>query len=623
MLNRLVANTPDVLYSLTFTDPPRIDFVSKSAQALTGYSIEQILSGDDQWWQIIHPDDKTHLLEAFQQCKRLAQPFEVNYRLVCKDGSICQVFDRANPIFDSKGQVVGIDGVIIKLPENSEKNALQKTESDSFAKITTIIPALLYQFVLQTNGNIKFISLSQNCEEILGIRPEKITADTTALLDHIFPEDRIEFARLIARSSERLTPFRWQGRLTLNEQTRWFYSVALPKNLENADILWDGILIDITDCRDPGDELDRLADFVANNPEPLLQISSDHTILYANQAAQFLLDAWDTAVDAKLPDNIADILFDTSSTHSEKFADVRCKGRVFSIAVIPVPNRDCFNLFATDVTEAKFAEARAIEAKELLREHDRLKSEFVSTVSHELRTPLCIFKNIVSNAMVGVMGKVSHRLYESLKMADLSIDRISRIIADFLDISKIESGSMKLDIKPLNIQTVVLEIVDSLQNLAAAKGIELETKMPKNTITIKADEERISQILTNLIGNAIKFIPVNGHVNVTMTETPYDIEVAVQDDGPGLSKDDVERVFDRFVQIHTLKGAGEHGTGLGLTITKELVEMHDGRIWVDSKPGQGSCFSFVLPKAGPQTRDITDIENLALNRPQNPPEGES
>ena len=205
----------------------------------------------------------------------------------------------------------------------------------------------------------------------------------------------------------------------------------------------------------------------------------------------------------------------------------------------------------------------------------------------------------VSNAMAGVMGKVSKKLLESLTMADKSIDRLSRIVTDFLDISKIESGTMKLDKAVISAQAITAEVVETLQPLSSAKEIELKTIMCKDELPINVDRDRITQVLTNLIGNALKFIPVNGHIDVHVTDQSDEVEIAVQDDGPGLSKDEMEKIFDRFVQVHNIKGAGEHGTGLGLTISKELVEMHDGRIWVDSTPGQGCCFHIMLPKYDP------------------------
>jgi signal transduction histidine kinase len=214
--------------------------------------------------------------------------------------------------------------------------------------------------------------------------------------------------------------------------------------------------------------------------------------------------------------------------------------------------------------------------------------------------------------MAGVMGKVSHKLYESLRIADRSVDRLSRIVTDFLDISKIESGAMKLNREVLSLKAIVTEVLKSLQALAEVKGIELNCNNGNEDFQVFADRDRMTQVLTNLVGNAIKFIPINGHIDVNISDIDDEIKVMVQDDGPGLGKDEVEKIFDRFVQIHQLLGPGEHGTGLGLAITKELIEMHGGRIWAESEPGEGCCFTFVLSKYDPQAENSPDSKELVI-----------
>ena len=261
----------------------------------------------------------------------------------------------------------------------------------------------------------------------------------------------------------------------------------------------------------------------------------------------------------------------------------------------------CIMASFVDVTERKQAEENLRDANVKLREHDRLKNEFVSTVSHELRTPLSIFRNIVSNAMAGVMGKISPKLRKNLQMADESITRLTRIIDDFLNISKIEEGKMKLCLKKLDLRIPVSEVVDSLSPLAADKRIEMKKTTPDYELFVKGDYDRLVQVLTNLIGNAVKFTPKKGHITVTVEDLDDEVAVAVADDGPGIGEKDLERIFDRFVQVRKNTGPGTHGTGLGLPIARELIEMHHGRVWVESRVGNGAKFCFVLPKYCPAT----------------------
>ena len=180
-----------------------------------------------------------------------------------------------------------------------------------------------------------------------------------------------------------------------------------------------------------------------------------------------------------------------------------------------------------------------------------------------------------------------------------------------VDISKIESGSLELDMRPVTLQPVITDTVNSLQALAQAKGIEIKLTTCKEYLVVNAEQDRIVQIITNLVGNAIKFIPVNGHIDVELNNSDAEAQIIVRDDGPGLSKEEIEKIFDRFVQIHQISGPGEHGTGLGLTITKELIELHGGKIWVESTLGEGCTFYCTLPKHNPADRHKTELVKSA------------
>jgi len=243
---------------------------------------------------------------------------------------------------------------------------------------------------------------------------------------------------------------------------------------------------------------------------------------------------------------------------------------------------------AKDITERKRVEQER-------KEHDRLKSEFVATVSHEMRTPLAIFKNIISNALVGVMGRVNPKLRENLEMANRTIDRLARIIGEFLDVSKIEAEKVSLYLTQFDIRSAISDVVGTLASLSDGKNIEVETYMSDCEIFVDADRDRIEQALINLISNAIKFAPEGGHVNVRAKGLDTMVAVEVEDDGPGIESGDIEKIFDRFIQVEKQVGPGEHGTGLGLPIAKELVEMHGGRIEVESELGRGTTFTVFLP----------------------------
>lgn len=475
--------------------------------------------------------------------------------------------------------------------------ALEKGEA-GYRQMVANLPGLVYRFTLHKDGSIKFLFLSSSCRELFGLEPESVKEDSGVLMNRFRSEDRGDFYHMIAESAATLKPYQWRGCGQFNDNERWFQGVCRPQRLSNDDVVWDGILMDITEQRRTEEEREQLAKFPGENPNPVMKVNGGGMVAYTNKAGEHLLDGWGGKPGRPLPDDLFDLVVRLRGSGDHEYIEARCRDRVYSIVVASVKGADYVNLYAHDITEARHAENELIKANDILREHDRLKSEFVSTVSHELRTPLCIFKNITSNAMAGVMGKISRKLYENLQTAEQSIDRISKIISDFLDVSKIESGCLELDMTTLTVQSIVAEVVDSLQALARAKGIEIKAGLCSEAIEIIADRERLTQILANLIGNAIKFIPANGHITVKVDDCGKEIRFSVADDGPGLSEEDVEKIFDRFVQIRLISGPGEHGTGLGLAITRELVKMHGGRIWIESALGEGCRFCFVLPKCG-------------------------
>lgn len=568
---------------------------SEGCLAVTGYTEKEFAADHMLQLSMVVSEHRNMVKENFNRVIAGAEVGPIEFQIRKKDGSIRWVRDTIIPHRDEDEKVVKFEGLVEDITDQKTVEvALQQSEA-RYQRMVANLPGLVYQFMLRDDGNIKFLFLSDCCKELFGIEPNEIKDDGSILMDKFRPEDRADFFHMIADSAEKLTPCEWRGCGQFQNRQKWFQGVSRPERLSNGDIVWDGVLMDVTEQKQTEQEMELLARFSAENPNPVMRVSGTGMIIYANKASDPLLERWGRKPGEPLPDNFYSVVSKIKGTGSHDCVEISSKDRVYSIVIASVADADYINLYARDITEAKRAEMELIKANEVLIEHDRLKSEFVSTVSHELRTPLCIFKNIVSNAMAGVMGKLSHKLYESLKMADRSIDRLSRIVADFLDISKIESGSLELDFQPTTLQPIIAETVTSLQALAKAKGIEIKLSACKDDLVVNADQDRIVQILTNLVGNAIKFIPPNGNIEVQLNQIDSNAQIIVRDDGPGLSKEEIEKIFDRFVQIHQISGPGEHGTGLGLTITKELVELHHGEIHVESTLGNGCTFYCTLP----------------------------
>jgi PAS domain S-box-containing protein len=586
---------------------------SPGCLAVTGYRNADFVGDHFLWLSMIDPEHRSMVKGEFDRIIAGQEVGPIEFKIHKRDGSIRWVRDTIIPHCNKDALVCRYDGMVEDITERKAmEEALRQSEA-RYERMVDNVPGLVYQCVLRADGKIEFLFVSDSCRELFGLEPEDIKNDSTVLLNGFRQQDQQEFYRLMRQSAERLSPCEWSGCGTFGGELKWFQGLCRSEKTNNGDTLLDGLLLDVTEQKSMSREVELLAKFTNESPNPVLRVSDDGVIIYANKASKALLSFWDSAVGKALPDKLYNVAAEVRTSGQNNFVEVRCDDHIFSILFVSIAGADYVNLYARDITEVKLAEIELRKANDVLREHDRLKNEFVSTVSHELRTPLCIFKNIVSNAMAGVMGKVSHKLYESLRIADRSVDRLSRIVTDFLDISKIESGAMKLNREVVSLKAIVTEVLNSLQALAETKGIELKISNGGNRqFHVSADRDRMVQVLTNLVGNAIKFIPINSHIDVNISEIDDEIKVMVQDDGPGLSKDEVEKIFDRFVQIHPLLGPGEHGTGLGLAITKELIEMHRGRIWAESEPGEGCCFIFVLPKHDPQAENGPDSKEMVI-----------
>ncbi|MDD5432514.1 MAG: HAMP domain-containing sensor histidine kinase [Candidatus Omnitrophica bacterium] len=238
---------------------------------------------------------------------------------------------------------------------------------------------------------------------------------------------------------------------------------------------------------------------------------------------------------------------------------------------------------------------RNVQLEAELKKVDQLKTDFISVVSHELRTPLSIIKEGISLVSDGIPGKINKEQEEILETANSNIDRLARIIDNLLDIAKIESGKIVLRKELVNICALVERVVSSFKLNLIDKNLELRTNFPKKELIVYADAGRITQVVINLIGNALKFTQ-KGFIEVNIEEKEGVVEFSVIDSGQGIINDDLLKVFSKFQQFERSTGEGTKGTGLGLSIAKGLIEMHNGKIWAESEHGKGSKFTFSLPK---------------------------
>ncbi len=407
---------------------------------------------------------------------------------------------------------------ILQIEDRSESVQLKKLLEQrevSFSNIVTNTPGMVYTFVMTPEGNASFPYASSGTRDIWEVDPTEIHSDATPVVRLIHPEDLGAFQSSVMKSAMELSPWDFEGRiLTPSGKLKWFHAASRPVLLDNGNIEWGGLLMDITRQKQIEEELKS-----------------------AKQAAE-------------------------SAAKS--------------------------------------------------------KSDFLANMSHEIRTPM--------NGIIG-MSELLIKLTQEPKQKHYvetirsSAESLLTILNDILDISKMEAGKLTLNSAPFDFQRVLDDVALLLAPTAFGKGLEMVVRYdPSAAVHVVGDGVRIRQVLTNLIGNAIKFT-ARGHVLVNVDqlgvhEGSANLRVSVSDTGIGISDEAMSRLFQKFEQAETSTARKFGGTGLGLAISRQLVELMGGAISVESELGKGSCFFFTLTlplcKATHSHEDHADLSAMRI-----------
>jgi PAS domain S-box-containing protein len=284
-----------------------------------------------------------------------------------------------------------------------------------------------------------------------------------------------------------------------------------------------------------------------------------------------------------------------------KWGEVRYM--LMSSALIDVNGEPCSLDTLVDISERKKVEEALRSYQEIL-EHQKakleqannLKSEFLAHVSHELRTPLTAivgFSDLLKDEDYGPLNSVQR---EHVAFVIEAGQHLLALVNNLLDLSKIESGMMELHQSSVDLAEVVANALGMVSVQAQEKALQLSIEVPAGITPIIADVQKVKQILYNLLSNAVKFTPTGGRIKLVVREDKGEVRVEICDTGPGIARTDQKRLFKPFTQLKNLSNDAYEGTGLGLALTKQLVELHEGRVWLRSCVGQGSTFGFSLPR---------------------------
>ncbi len=236
-----------------------------------------------------------------------------------------------------------------------------------------------------------------------------------------------------------------------------------------------------------------------------------------------------------------------------------------------------------------------------LRRLQRMRAEFIDNLSHELRTPLSTI-SLLAETAAGEAEKASPRLRDRIAKIEIETGHLTQMVNELLDLSRIESGSVQLLLDDVDLARVARATAERLRLFAERQGVTLGLDVPESVPPVRGDEDRMGQVVINLLHNAVKFSPSGGEITVGVRSDGGEVLVWVKDHGVGVPAADRGRIFERFYKVDRARVRGRGGTGLGLSIARHVVESHGGRIWVESEEGEGSTFTFAIPISPPAGR---------------------
>jgi PAS domain S-box-containing protein len=230
------------------------------------------------------------------------------------------------------------------------------------------------------------------------------------------------------------------------------------------------------------------------------------------------------------------------------------------------------------------------------RSLERQKDEFLGNISHDLRTPLAAIKASIGVVLANEPAATPEPLHRMLVNIDLAADRMSRLVADLLELTRLQAGRAQLRLDDCDLRALALRALRTIEPLAQARRQQIETWLPAGPLMASVDDERLERALLNVLGNAQMYGQTGGHIGLRLERCPGRIVFAISDDGPGIPLDEQRRIFERFYRPETETSRRNQGSGLGLPIARAMIELHGGQLWVDSQPGAGATFWIELPE---------------------------
>jgi len=512
-------------------------FVSRRAEAMLGYTVDRWLREPDFWVNLIHPEDRERTVELCRSAAAAGRDYEVEYRAVAADGQIVWLHDKIFRVRDSGGNALQLRGFMLDITERKraeeERNQLLVRERAAHSEAEEAAERVRrLQTVVDTA--LSHLALDDLLREMLVRIQELLGADAAAIL-------------LVTEDGKYLN-----GRVAIGLEEEARVRVPMGRGVAGR---------------------------IAISREPLIVEDLSKTEVVSSvlsENARSLVGA-----PLMIEDRVIGVIHaDTIERHCFTQDDVK----LLQLAA----NRVALAIEHSRLYEAEQRARLAAEAA------NRMKDEFLATISHELRSPLNSILGWVTLLREGKLNE--YATTRALETVERSARSQNRIISDLLDVSRIISGQLLLNVHPVEPAPMIEAGVDAVRPAAEAKGIRIQMALDRNAGRVAGDADRLQQIVWNLVSNAIKFTHKGGIVQVRLERVDSRIEITVSDTGAGISPEFLPFVFDRFRQADSSSTRKQGGLGLGLAIVRHLVELHGGTVHADSEgDGKGSTFVVELP----------------------------
>ena len=622
---QLAENLPGMVYQIVIhsNGTSYFSYISSGIQEIYEIAPESIMASPTLLWDSMHPEDlaiaQHHAAESLQNLT----PFVLEHRLVTKSGEKwIKSFSR--PTQQENGSIF-IDGVILEITDRKIAEAALEQEALRRASIfNTSVDGI---HILDIEGNL--LEANESFSQMLGYSHAEVLQLNVADWDAQWTEEELKEKFKQNFSDRRPIP------PTFETFHRRKDGSIFPVEISQRSLEWQGEISLVCISRDISARKQAESELSLSRQKYYSLIQSVNGVVweYDLQAEQFIfvsdkaeallgypISAWLEAPyfwrdhlyaeDAAETEAHYHAATSNQTACSLEYRMVAADGSLVWISDISTPHFDAQGQPTTsigiwiDVGDRKQAELQLQQLNQELLRATKLKDEFLANMSHELRTPLNSILGMTEGLKEQILGSINSRQNDALEVIERSSSHLLELINDILDVAKFESGQLELRCHPTNVEALCKSSLAFIKQPALKKNIQLKTQISPSIPVVILDERRMRQVLLNLLSNAIKFTPQDGCVTLEVRFLSSDqqdstslqtLHISITDTGIGIEPDYITKLFQPFIQIDSALNRKFQGTGLGLTLVKQIVELHGGEVNLSSQLGEGSCFTIALP----------------------------